>query len=157
MLDMKNLKCTKHRISLEHLGGESAHSSNWYCPECDKENEDEETWGKEQFPDAFQYFIVNYIDRPYERHIAVKKGDWLCYIHPDLRGYVRLYFNEKEATRIEDFGFEVEENIIDVTFNKTRSGKATYSNGEPRLWQGEYIFTLPLPDNKFFLEKITCD
>jgi len=30
-------KCERHDIKLECMGGRSAHPSNWYCPECDKE------------------------------------------------------------------------------------------------------------------------
>lgn len=35
---MTNLRCGKHNIALESLGGESAHRSNWYCPICDATN-----------------------------------------------------------------------------------------------------------------------
>ncbi len=31
-------KCKKHNINLKCIGGRNAHSSNWYCLECDKEN-----------------------------------------------------------------------------------------------------------------------
>lgn len=34
---MTNLRCDKHGIELECLGGCSAHRDNWYCPKCDKE------------------------------------------------------------------------------------------------------------------------
>jgi len=31
-------KCDRHNVELECMGGRSAHPSNWYCPECDKED-----------------------------------------------------------------------------------------------------------------------
>jgi len=34
---MSELKCKKHGIELSCMGGRSAHRSNWYCVECDKE------------------------------------------------------------------------------------------------------------------------
>lgn len=35
------LLCVKHNMQKECISGASAHVSNWYCPECDKENEDD--------------------------------------------------------------------------------------------------------------------
>lgn len=34
---MSSLKCKKHGIDKEPMGGESAHPSNWYCPKCEDE------------------------------------------------------------------------------------------------------------------------
>ena len=34
---MNELKCHKHQVNKECMGGRSAHISNWYCPECAKE------------------------------------------------------------------------------------------------------------------------
>ena len=39
---MSELLCHKHQVEKECMGGRSAHISNWYCPECIKENEKEE-------------------------------------------------------------------------------------------------------------------
>ena len=34
---MNDLICQKHQVSLECMGGRSAHRSNWYCPTCHEE------------------------------------------------------------------------------------------------------------------------
>ncbi len=34
--------CKKHGVRLECMAGRSAHASNWYCQECDKEGEAKE-------------------------------------------------------------------------------------------------------------------
>jgi hypothetical protein len=31
------MKCDKHNRAMECMAGRSAHRSNWYCPECDKD------------------------------------------------------------------------------------------------------------------------
>ncbi len=35
-LDYDELFCNKHKISLDCMGGRSAHWSNWYCPKCEE-------------------------------------------------------------------------------------------------------------------------
>lgn len=37
--DHHNQLCITHNCKLECMSGRSAHPSNWYCEECDKENE----------------------------------------------------------------------------------------------------------------------
>jgi len=36
---LNDLLCAKHKIHLECMGGCSAHRDNWYCTECDKEDD----------------------------------------------------------------------------------------------------------------------
>ena len=33
---MSEMRCEKHNIDMECMGGRSAHPSNWYCPACDE-------------------------------------------------------------------------------------------------------------------------
>jgi len=38
---MYELYCKKHRKCKECLAGESGHPDNWYCPDCDAEEEEQ--------------------------------------------------------------------------------------------------------------------
>lgn len=38
-MSMYEYKCNKHNVNMECLAGHNAHPSNWYCPECIKEED----------------------------------------------------------------------------------------------------------------------
>lgn len=67
---MKELFCEKHRREKECLAGESAHHTNWYCPECELERQLAEA--KEEI-EAMRPMIEACRAR-YERHNLIAKG-----------------------------------------------------------------------------------
>lgn len=91
-----------------------------------------------------KYFIVNDIDRPYERLIAeMQDNGTLCYVHPEMRKY-KEYKNMSadRATQLEDFGITAVETENEIFFVKTMNSLAKYSSGEPREWQGSENFSI---------------
>jgi hypothetical protein len=89
-----------------------------------------------------EYYIVNNIDRPYEKLVAVRKGDLLYYINRELKDdYPGMGMNT--ATKMEAFGFDIISSFDGnaVSFKKVRPSTATYGDGEPRDWQGRSQFT----------------
>jgi hypothetical protein len=102
------------------------------------------------------FYIVNAFDRPCERLIARKVTDQetgyelLEYLHPDLRNHGRMAFDETEAVPVEDFGVEVElvknpkGDWLLIGTPNMKASKATYSDGRPRRWQGNYAFAIHL-------------
>ncbi len=49
----------------------------------------------------------------------------------------------KKTTSLEDFGFEIIEREYQADFSLVRTSVATYEDGAPRQWQGEFKFSLP--------------
>lgn len=90
-----------------------------------------------------KYYIVNDIDRPCERLVAVELDGKLNYLDRSLRRYDSMGMGK--ATPMEDFGFTVTEKDSMVTFEMTSHSRATYPDGRIRQWQGnERMFTLPI-------------
>lgn len=89
-----------------------------------------------------RFFIVNEVDRPCERLIAEKRGEFLFYIHPDMQeDWHDCPMETKDATPLESFGVVAQadgKHFFGVLFPKRAA--ATYFNGEPRKWQGSAIF-----------------
>lgn len=46
MINIWTLTCTKHKVKLEPMGGESAHPANWYCPICEGDKSPQKGEGK---------------------------------------------------------------------------------------------------------------
>ena len=88
-----------------------------------------------------KYYIVNDTDRPYMRHVAVKRDGKFYYLHYSLRNFGPV--GGLFATTLKDFGFEAEEIEGGVLFRKTRDSVAVYYDGSPRKWQGKTMFMLP--------------
>jgi len=89
-----------------------------------------------------KYYIVNCVDRPCERLVAIRNDDMLHYIHPDMLKHsamgVRL-----DSTLLEDFGFDITESAEGINFRKSMPSRATYSDGSIRKWQGAMEFFIP--------------
>jgi len=75
-----DLLCVRHNIHLVCIGGCSAHRDNWYCPECDKEN------------DCFRH-NTEYKKTEFEHEINCKKG---LEAEREARHYFRQYFSDGE-------------------------------------------------------------
>jgi hypothetical protein len=100
-----------------------------------------------------KYYIVNEIDRPYERLVAGEYNGKLYYLsralEHDLKNCDGMGLDC--ATPMEDFGFDVSENDNSVVFNLNHPSKVKYKSvrtGEEiiRPWQGMKDFSLPLLD-----------
>lgn len=93
-----------------------------------------------------QFFIVNAIDRPYERHIArMRKDGKLDYVHPSLcKNSFYKGMDAAEAVPIEDFGITlcVRGNMLEGALE--RESVVTYKDGRPRRWQGSGAFSFTL-------------
>ena len=58
---MSSLRCKKHDIDLECMGGCSAHRDNWYCPKCDAEEvirKEYEAARKEEYKKEFNAYCA---------------------------------------------------------------------------------------------------
>lgn len=88
-----------------------------------------------------EYYIVNDVDKPSERHVAELVRDVeLRYLSEDLRRWPPM--SKARATRMEDFGFVVVEEGNMVRFSKVGESVALYRDGTLRQWQGAAEFTL---------------
>lgn len=92
-----------------------------------------------------KFVILNHFDKPYERHVCqvLDNGD-VFYIHRSLRYWEKMGL-QKESTPLEAFGFtwDIEDTGL-ITFIRPADfvTQARYSDGKPRLWQGEDFFQL---------------
>lgn len=94
------------------------------------------------FSIEYSIYIVNDIDRPYEKQLAVRRGHGFAYIDPELRK-AHKEMAGWNATSLGVFGFEVDEETADAyTFIQKRPSAATYEDGTPRQWSGAAAFTL---------------
>lgn len=90
-----------------------------------------------------KFFIINDFDRPHEKLVMAEYGDCLRYIHAENKECAPLY-KPKDATPIEEFGFDVFVSDNVVKFKKARESTATYRDGRPRRWQGSLEFEITL-------------
>lgn len=100
-----------------------------------------------------RFVILNEFDRPYSELIAERRPDGLYYyVHPRLRGDNSfLGMDPGQPTPIEDFGvaWRIDGHKFHWTFDASLH-KATYSDGQPRMWQedarfGSFPYTEKMP------------
>jgi len=98
---------------------------------------------KYQEPNTF--YIVNDFDRPERKLITLKIDDLLYYVHPALQKNYNFGLEmQVNSTPIENFGLNIYSDSYEIFFEQVESTKAIYSNGEPRVWQGEFSFSIPI-------------
>lgn len=93
-----------------------------------------------------KYFIINTIDRPYEKLVAQKIGDKFYYLDRSLKSYDGM--QPCNPTPLEVFGFNILEDGAQVTFEKIKDSIAQYEDGKIRPWQGSSYFTLNIIQTK---------
>lgn len=101
-----------------------------------------------------KYFIINTVDRPYERLITEKKEDGkFYYVSEELADrYAEGFIGSDSTTDLETFGFMIEEDEGEIRFRQVKNSEAMYSDGEPRSWQGAREFTI----KKVVKQHIVC-
>lgn len=91
-----------------------------------------------------QFYIINDIDRPDEKHVAQildNQIDRAEYLSHELRDWGELTVTDKSANII-DFGFDITFKNGIASFEKTGESVATYEDGSHRAWQGSTRFGL---------------
>lgn len=91
-----------------------------------------------------EFYIMDDFDKPFSERVTQKiKPNVARYIHPKNRHWQELIIFD-EATSLEKFGVDVVVKDDTAYFKQERPSQATYRNGEPRDWQGEKEFSLPV-------------
>ena len=90
-----------------------------------------------------KYVIVNECDRPHGRLVAQVIDGKAYYMQRHVEDYMKQYdgMDISRSTNVEDFGFEIIEDVSLVRFRFIGDGIAKYRDGSPREWQGEIYFT----------------
>ena len=89
------------------------------------------------------FYIVNDVDRPEQRHVTILRDGKLHYVHPELSKWGGMSMRD-ESTSMQDFGFTVTEAGGFVTFVLNNECVAKYRDGTSRKWQGCTNFTIDI-------------
>ena len=94
-----------------------------------------------------KYAIVNDVDKPYRRLVTEVIDGKHFYMARSEEVGLRQYdgMEPTQPTFLEDFGFVMKEieGTNRIHFNKVGASTASYRDGKPRQWQGEFAFDLP--------------
>lgn len=83
--------------------------------------------------------IVNDVDKPCERLLAIRVAGGLRYVDPELRKHYGVMGIDR-ATGVEKFGIRIVLGDDGVKFEKVGMSSARYADGEIRQWQGSKKF-----------------
>lgn len=91
---------------------------------------------------SIEFYIMNDIDAPDSRHVVLVEDGVGRYnlANNGLKGYEFKDFSR--ATKIEDFGIEINEVSNGWICIKENTSIAKYKDGQPRQWQGEHAFII---------------
>lgn len=92
---------------------------------------------------ATDFYIINDMDAPDERHVVINFSGIGRYNLADdgIKGYQFGHF--ENATKLQDFGFTIKEVSNGYYAIQDKESIAKYKDGEKRRWQGskEFIIT----------------